>query len=410
MGRLKMAKQNLQLEDVVDLATMQQIQDTFAQAMGFASVIVNKAGQPVTRLSNFLPICRMIRATEVGRALCWECDADHGFEAYKLGHSCSYLCHLGLLDVAAPIVIEDEYVGSILCGQVIPSSSQEEYVEPIIERASNLGIPLNKVRQAAQEIPTIPAQRLDAAIEMLQLTANHIVEMGLSNLTQAKLLAETQEKAALQSALQSAHLQALQSQINPHFLFNALTLISYTAIQENASQTEEIAYCLSDLLRYTLHNVARTVTLSQELDMIERYLSIQQLRFGERLKVQIDVNPSLHRLCIPCMLLQPLVENVIVHAVEPLMRPVSFRIKASRQSSGLLIEILDDGTGMDAKTAASINDRTFSAVNGKRTSLGLRNVIERLEGEYGSEAHIHVESETGKGTRVLLFLPIRDNK
>lgn len=409
MGRSKKVMQHLQIENVVDLVTLQQIQDTFAQAMGFASVIVNKSGRPITRLSSFLPICRMTRSTKAGRALCWECDANHGVEAYKLGRSRSYRCHMGLLDVAAPIVIEGEHVGSILCGQVIPSSSSKEHVEHIVENGSNLGLPLNDVKQAAQKIPTVSPGQLDAAIEMLRLAANHIIEMGMASLTQARLLAETQEKAALQSALQSTQLQFLQLQINPHFLFNSLTLISYTAIKENAPQTEEIAHCLSEMLRYLLRNIASTVTLGEELAIIEQYLTIQQLRFGERLKVQIELNPSLQQLPIPCMLLQPLVENVIVHAVESLTRPVSLKIKVSSRFSGVLIEILDDGVGMDAKIAASINNRTFTAINSHKTSLGLGNVMQRLEGEYGSEAYIHVESEIGKGTQIFLFLPIRDN-
>ena len=115
--------QQLHLEDVVDIATMQRIQDTFSQAMGFAAVIVNRAGQPVTRLSNFLPICRLIRSSPKGRARCWECDAEHGLQAYKSGRSCSYICHAGLLDVAAPIVIAVLLACFLACGSAYTLSA-----------------------------------------------------------------------------------------------------------------------------------------------------------------------------------------------------------------------------------------------------------------------------------------------
>ncbi len=399
--------QNLHLEDVVDITTLQRIQDTFAQAMGFASVTVNKGGRPITRKSKFVPFCHLIRSTGRGRARCWECDAVQGLESYKSGRSQSYICHAGLVDVAAPIVIEGEHIGSVLCGQVIPSDSQEEFIERIIERNADLRIPRDELVEATQEIPSVPWERLEAAVEMLRLTANHIAEIGVASFRQTKLLEEMQEKAALQAALHSAQLRALETQINPHFLFNSLTLISYTAIQENASQTEEIAYCLSDLLHYSLRNIALMVTLDQELDMLERYLTIQTLRFGSRLKVRMDIEPSLRQVQIPCMLLQPLVENVIIHAVEPLPRPVTVQIRASRRPTGMSLEVLDDGPGMDMDIVKSINSRTFTDNDEGRISLGLQNVIQRLMGEYGDKSFVRVESSSKCGTRILLFLPIR---
>lgn len=258
---------------------------------------------------------------------------------------------------------------------------------------------------AAEEIPSIPRERIDAAAEMLFLMANYIVEMGVANLTQAKLLKEVQEKAALQAALQSAQLRTLESQINPHFLFNALGLVSYLAIQENAPQTEEVAYCLSDLLRYSLRNVANPVTLGKELETVERYLAIQKLRFGARLNVEIQVDPLLRQIRIPCMILQPLVENAVIHGVEPLARTVTVQVRASYVAQGMLLEVIDDGVGMDPVVLASINSRTFTRQTG-RNGLGLQNVVRRLEGEYGAAFDMHVESEMGRGTRVSLTLPV----
>ena len=405
MYRTSLTTPNLSLKDAVDISVLQRIQDTFAKAMGFAAVTVDKAGTPITRASSFLRVCRMIRSTDAGFVRCIRSDADGGREAQARRGPHVYVCMGGLLDIAAPIILEGQYLGCILCGQVVPSDSREEFIEEIVKRNVSLGLPEDEFRSAAEEIPSLPRERIDAAAEMLFLMANYIVEIGIANLTQTKLLKEAQEKAALQAALQSAQLRMLESQINPHFLFNALGLISYTAIQENAPQTEEVAYCLSDLLRYSLRNVATPVTLGKELETIDRFLSIQKLRFGSRLNAKIEVPPALYQMRIPCMIIQPLVENAVIHAVEPLARKVTVQVRASLVPAGLMLEVIDDGVGMEPGVLASLNSRTFTK-NGGRNALGLQNVVRRLEGEYGAGFDIRAESEVGRGTRIMLILPV----
>lgn len=395
------------LEDIIDLPVLQRIQDTFSQAMGLAAMVVSKSGQPVTQASNFQPICSLIRSTEKGRARCGECDAAGGFAALKSGKPHCYVCTNGLMDVAAPIVIDGEYFGGIYCGQILPMESRKELLEEIIRRNEYLGLPHAELLKIAQAIPVLPRERIDAAAEMLQLTANYIVELGLANLTKSQLLREADEKAALQAALHEAQLRALHAQVNPHFLFNSLALLSYIAVEENAPRTEEVAYCLSDLLRYSLRNMAKTVTLQQELDVIDHYLTIQKLRLGARLKTQIDVDPELRQVKIPCMTLQPLVENAIAHGVDPIRRPVTIQVRAYPWLQGMMLEVCDDGVGIDQIIAESVNARTFAYRQDEGASIGLQNVIRRLEGKYGAEFEVRIEGNPGRGTRIMVFIPQR---
>lgn len=393
------------LEDIIDLHVLQRIQDTFSQAMGLAAMVVSKSGQPVTRASNFQPMCNLIRSTEKGRARCHECDAAGGFEALKSGKPHSYICTNGLVDVAAPIVIDGEYFGGIYCGQILADESREESIETIIQRNDYLGLPRSDLLKIAQAIPVLPRARIDAAAEMLQLTANYIVELGLANLTKSQLLHETEEKASLQAALQDAQLRALQSQVNPHFLFNSLALLGYLAVEENAPRTQEMAYCLSDLLRYSLRNMAKAVSLQQELDIVKHYLTIQELRLAERLNIQIDIDPALYQVKIPCMILQPLVENAIVHGVDPVAKPVTIQVRAYPWLQGMMLEVYDDGAGIDPIIAESINARTFTYRQAEGASIGLQNVIRRLDGIYGHECDVRVEGGPNQGTRIMLFIP-----
>lgn len=393
---------NHNIKNFVDIHILQRIQDTFAKAMGVAAVTVDRSGTPITETSNFCRLCLMIRSTPAGLARCQLCDAEGGRKANQLRRPYAYLCAGGLLDAAAPIIIDGEYLGSILCGQVIPVDEQEAFRERIVERNIPLGLAGNEIDRAAREIVPVPRERFHAAVEMLSIVANYVIEMGAANLAKSQLLKEAQERAALKAALQEAQLRALKAQINPHFLFNSLTLLGFTALEEGAHRTEEIAYSLSDLLRYSLRNISTTVELGEEIKMIEQYLAIQKIGFGERLEKRIEVESDLLHFEVPCMVLQPLVENAVIHGAEPLTRTVTVAIRAYRQGGYVVLEVSDDGVGMPQDIVDAINSLRFP----KKNSLGLQNVLQRLLGEYGPEFSVQVEAYPDHGTTIRLMIPV----
>jgi ligand-binding sensor protein/two-component sensor histidine kinase len=393
----------LKIEDFVDLQLLQRLQDSFAEAMGVAAVAVNRDGVPITETSNFCTVCQMIRSTEVGLARCQKCDADGGRIAHEQGQPYAYKCYGGLLDAAAPIIIDGQYMGCILCGQVIPTDEEEEFIADVLARNLPLGLPAEEFEEALRALTPLPRERFEAAVEMLSLTANHIVEKAMSALTQSQLLREAQERTALQAVLQETQLKALKAQINPHFLFNSLTLLAYTALEENASHTEEIAYTLSDLLRYSLRNMSTSVELSEEMEMIERYLAIQKIRFGDRLESEIVLDPELRHFQIPCMILQPLVENAVIHGVEPLIRPAKISVKAYEFNGRLVLEVADNGCGMPDHVLALLESGRFDGGGG---SLGLPMVFQRLESEYQGRFVVEVRSAPEQGTQIYLTIAL----
>jgi LytS/YehU family sensor histidine kinase len=395
----------LSIEDVVDASILQRIQDKFAKAMGVAAVTVNRRGKPVTEASNFQPICLAIRSTQSGLTRCMKCDADGALKAYTEGEPQTYLCYGGMMDVAAPIIIDGEYLGGILCGQVVLAEEREAFIEGIIERNLPLGFSEEYLRELAEQVPAIPRERLDAAVDMMFVMANHITEMGVAQLSKNKLLKEAEEKVKLQEALQNAQLRALEAQVNPHFLFNALTLVGYTAIAEDARQTEEITFNLSDLLRYSLRNVAKQVPIAEEIEMIERYLAIQKLRFGSRLQFKVTVSPEILDMYIPCMILQPLVENAVIHGVEPVTHPVHIEVNAALESDGLNLSVADDGAGIGQSILETVAAGNSPERNG-RARIGLQSVLRRLKGEYGDQFTFNIERRSTNGTLISLQIPV----
>jgi two-component system LytT family sensor kinase len=204
------------------------------------------------------------------------------------------------------------------------------------------------------------------------------------------------EATLKQSALaQEAQLKMLRYQLNPHFLFNTLNAIS-TLVLDGQNRTAKLAVSrLSEFLRYTLdQDPMKKVTLRQELDALNLYLGIEKLRFGDRLRLEFDVDERAESALVPSLLLQPLVENAMKYAIAPREQGGSVTIIAGIEGGGLRLAVVDDGPGLPPGMATS---------NGR--GVGLRNTRERLKVLYG-DAHTVEVADAGPGLRVEMRLPL----
>ena len=197
-----------------------------------------------------------------------------------------------------------------------------------------------------------------------------------------------------------AQLKALRAQINPHFLFNALTTIGYL-IQTSPEKAFTTLMKLTQLLRGILRSNSEFTTLGEEINLIENYLEIEQTRFEERLKVKIDVEQDLRKIRVPALILQPLVENAIKHGISKAKSggevQISAKLETEKDKVFLKLCVSDSGAGV------KFDDLTESRRNG----LGLNNVEQRLFSYYGKSARLTIESESGKGTMAEISLPIK---
>ncbi len=191
-----------------------------------------------------------------------------------------------------------------------------------------------------------------------------------------------------------AQLKALRSQINPHFLFNALTTIGYL-IKTSPERALETLMRLTELLRGVLKTTNEFVTLGEELKLIESYLEIEKARFEERLRVKIDVEPELHSQRLPSLLIQPIVENAIKHGIAPLRSGGEVSIAAKLEKDFLIIKIEDTGAGVSE----------IELARNRSCSVGLNNVEQRLRSHFGTLSSLTIESSSGKGATVRLRFP-----
>jgi two-component system sensor histidine kinase LytS len=199
----------------------------------------------------------------------------------------------------------------------------------------------------------------------------------------------------LQRLVSQAELRALQSQINPHFLFNALNTL-YGIIPREASGARKTVLNLAEIFRYFLQSERSFIPLSDELKIVKAYLDIERLRLGPRLEIEIDVDEAALPVLIPILSIQPLVENAIKHGLSAITRPGLLRLKAKMMNDEVLITVEDTGRGI-----ASPNGGTGDA----RVGVGLANVKRRLRLCYGPETDLLVESSSA-GTKVEFAIPL----
>ena len=211
-----------------------------------------------------------------------------------------------------------------------------------------------------------------------------------------KYYRESQERqlraSELERHLAQARLQALQMQLNPHFLFNTLHAIS-ALMHRDVELADRMITRLSDLLRYALESTeAQEVTLEQELSFLDRYLEIEQTRFGDRLAVRREIEPAALQFHVPNLILQPLVENAIRHGIEPHARPGEITLSAWDEHGLLHVEVRDNGEGL---------------ANVPVEGVGLSNTRARLAELYGSAAQFEFRNAPGGGLIVHMSLPCR---
>ncbi|HWX92441.1 MAG TPA: histidine kinase [Terriglobales bacterium] len=220
-------------------------------------------------------------------------------------------------------------------------------------------------------------------------------ELKIFNGVRTQIKLEEQERLLLQ-----ARMEALHNQINPHFLFNTLNSVS-SLVRFDPDTARELIIKLATILRRLLNSSDAFVPLREEVEFIDNYLDIEVVRFGpDKLRVVKELDPESLEMLVPAMLLQPLVENSIKHGLSSKVEGGSIYLRSRLSAKDVIVEVEDDGVGMDAAQLIARPDELGG------TGIGMANVAERLKVLYGDTATMTIESHGGKGTVVRLRFPI----
>jgi sensor histidine kinase YesM len=277
--------------------------------------------------------------------------------------------------------------------------------------------PVNKMVETADQIyhgnfdgPPIPLEGpeeliyLERNLNQMKQSLRERLDMIEEN-AQLEKLVHSQELEQMRTTreLEKARYKALQSQINPHFLFNTLNIISRTALFEDANSTVDLIDSLASIFRYTLE-YHDDVLLKDELEFVRQYLTIQQFRFGDRLAFSITCPPEFNPVKIPPLIIQPFVENAMAHGLEPKEEGGRIDVTVTKEGKRLVISIIDTGVGIDLAKA------NLPKSNGKQ-HIGVKNISDRLKLYYKGKANLAITRVSKEGgTSVTITLPHRTRR
>jgi len=306
------------------------------------------------------------------------------------------------IQIVLSIVVFMIFLAAALFFTVSAVSDITKPIEQLIKDIEKIKIgefDIDTKAEGCKEIEILGEAFNDMAIKLQE----YIIEIREKNAIEKRLIEQENENLRISQLLTETKLNDLQRQMNPHFLFNTLSTISKLAYIEGARKTEELMIRTSDLLRYSIDMSTKISNLEMEIKSLSDYIVIQQRRVGDRIRFELNVEGDFSDVPIPGMVLQPILENCIVHGVKDMIRDAEIMVTIIRQENKVSITVEDNGAGMDQKLLDRIN-RADGTIPGSQ-GIGLQNVRKRLELFFKSAYRLWVESTIDCGTVVNLEIP-----
>lgn len=248
--------------------------------------------------------------------------------------------------------------------------------------------------------------RIDGNDEIGQLSRqfNYMVDSIRQLMDQ--IVEKTEQNNTLELAQREIKLKMMASQINPHFLFNALESIRMNAHMKGDKEIANVVRLLGKLMRKNLEVGREQTPLKEEIEMVRSYLEIQKFRYEDRLSFEVKVDPAASNMMIPPLVIQPLVENAVVHGVEGKIEGVHVQLTVELCSQVVRVTVQDDGLGMTSERLAEVIKSTVNPEESEQKRIGLRNVHQRLVLSFGEEHGLVISSKYDKGTQITFTVPM----
>lgn len=271
--------------------------------------------------------------------------------------------------------------------------------------ARSITLPIQKLRDSMKKVQEGDFSVSDVVVD----SKNEIGSLTKSfDVMTHKIQELMEQNVHEQEEKRKSELKALQSQINPHFLYNTLDSIIWMAEGKKNEEVVLMTASLARLLRQSISNEDEVVPIANEVEYARGYLTIQKMRYKDKLEFQIDVDPSILHIPLIKLVLQPIIENAIYHGLKYKESKGLLIVKGFMKDGNAVLQIIDDGVGMDEETLAHIYDR--HKVNYHSNGVGVYNVQKRLKLYYGEDYGITYESEKGKGTTATITIPGRQEE
>ena len=406
-------KNKYRLHEFLDVKRLQTLQDNFSKSMTIALVVVDENGAPVTRPSGFSDFCARSRLDPTRAHHCHASDNAGGRLAMHARKPIVYRCYCGLVEFAVPIMINDHYLGAFISGQIRVEKEVEQRIPFIIDKKEYGEIDTQLVN-LTQDIRYMPYERFESTASTLLHVSSYLVEQAHANNIQRELRKKDRElnnaltkRVEIERSLHEAEFKALSYQINPHFLFNVLNTIGRLAFLEDAERTESMVHDFADMMRYLLRkNDHGLITLRNEVNYVNSYMSIQKVRMRDRFDFVCDIAEKYQQVVCPFLILQPLVENFFNYVVEPRDTRSHLLIRATDDGKDVTLEVSDNGDGI---APDAIRQILSGDENKQKGSIGINNIKNRLRLLFGDSYGLEIISpnKPWMGTTIKLRFPMQ---
>lgn len=398
---------DLELDELIEMIKLEPITDKFSRSVGLAVTLIGAQGDILSEPKNLPEFCRLCFGLQAGDCtICKKMGEESTGTELKV-----YNCRYGLTSFLSPIIINGRLLGYLGCGYELLAVQTTETIERIKKYFPPEYVPV--VQKSYLELGVLTRNHLVAAAETILLVTTSLVQLIIfsarekqMNTYRLKLSLEKQKQAELESSLNEVRLKFLESQVNPHFLFNTLNTIAQMAEMQGATTISSLTYSLSNLLRCSLGKSDSLITVKEELDYVKDYMFIQKTRFPHRFEAHIDVNEQVMHVKIPFMTLMVLVENSIIHGFSDIRWSGNLHIKGYMEEKNAVFVVEDNGSGVPQEVVAqvaNIDKNNFNSTSMK--SIGLKNIYMRLRHFYGEQFSLSIERVVERGTKVTIKVP-----
>ena len=362
--------------------------------------LVSSDGVILTELSPPPDFCKCICQKSEG-VLCEDYTCYSGTQ-----NDIRFNCRFGLQNFIFPIKIEQDFQLYLVGGQVYNRQAiYKKYMINVDSLAREKNQSRELIAKLVGSIKNMEEDQISFCEQIVKYITLNISESLKS--TNIKIAQLSFEKNMLEQKVKDLQMKNSFLVVNPHFVFNTLNTIARIAYFEKSYKTGELIYCLSDLLRYNLKQNDKLHTLQKEIENIKKYLYIQKIRFKNRLNYEINIPPKLETYRIPNMILQPIIENALIHGIMPKHEGGSIRITAKEGIDYVTIKVIDNGQGFPAETLSLLthSDQLSEPSLSCSKNIGLCSTDRRIKHFFGETYGIYIEKSDSSGSIVGITLP-----
>ncbi len=363
-------------------------------------VLVDTNGHVMHELIPAPDFCRFVCRKLGGKQVCP--DYKSRFNPDK-GEEGRFICHYGLHNIFIPIKKNDETVGFVSGMKVYSQDTEfQKYMIDVQSLKEEINTELEFIAKSIASLKTVDENKMKIHEQLCSHIAKNItidLTESTKNHSDSAVTRLSIEKEMLEKKIIDLEAKNMSLVVNPHFLFNTLNCIARIAYFEHSHKTEELIYCLSDLLRYNLKQDDQLHTIGSEIDNIEKYLYIQKARFKNRLEYTIDVPETIKAYRIPNMVIQPIVENALIHGITPRRDGGKIHIIAKETEKAVIITVADNGNGFSREALEK------SKQSNNKSGLGFRSTDKRIKQNYGECYGLEIIKSDFSGCKVAIKIP-----